>query len=169
MASFLVLISLSLTVLVYNCEADLIDSICVKSVNPSLCNTTLRSDPHSGEFKIVALGQIAISNAGSATKNVLKVAKTLSSGPDKQKAETCAQACKEAVDYVDKCRYLLLFGSRKSVADIRTKALAASKDIATCDSVFRGSEPPQLKQASRQAQDLVDVIKVIADDLLVVN
>ncbi|KAI3465248.1 hypothetical protein Pfo_021911 [Paulownia fortunei] len=161
---FFLLASLSLAFLC-NSQADLIGDVCSKSINPSLCNRSLRSDPRSRGADLRGLGQISIDNAKAATQTTLKVANSLASGPDREKAKTCVETCGDAIDNLNQCRGLLNGRSRRSISDLQTKGSAALTDISTCDDEFGGSEPAKLKQASRRAQDLVDVLLVIANRL----
>lgn len=81
MTFFFLLISLLLALL-YNSQVDLIVDVYFESVNPSLCNSSLRSNPRSRGADLSTLAQIAIDKAGSATNAILKVTNLLINGSD---------------------------------------------------------------------------------------
>ncbi|KAH6759286.1 hypothetical protein C2S51_019521 [Perilla frutescens var. frutescens] len=165
MALFLFLISLSLAIF-HDSQADLLGDICSRSVNPTLCNSSLRSDPRSSGADLRTLAQIAIEKASAATATTIKVANSLaSSGTSQQKIAACVQNCNEAIGVLDQCREILTGGGGGSSGNLPTKATTALTDISICDSEFGREEPPQLKEASSQAQALVNVFFVIANRL----
>ncbi|KAI3465247.1 hypothetical protein Pfo_021910 [Paulownia fortunei] len=165
MASFFLFASLSLAFLLCVCQADLIADVCSKSVNPSLCTQVLTSDPRSRGADLRGLGQIIIEKAKAATQDTINVAKSVSGGGNEQKSSTCVETCGDAIDNLNQSSSLLKASGGRSISDLQTKGSAALTDVSTCDDEFGESEPAKLKDASRRAQDLIDVLLVIANSL----
>ncbi|KAI3460139.1 hypothetical protein Pfo_016802 [Paulownia fortunei] len=164
MASLFLLASIVL-VFLCNCQADLIGDVCSKSSNPSLCNQALRSDPRSRGADLRGLGQIIIEKARAATQATINVAKSVANGSNKGKANTCMETCNDAKHSLNDCQKLLKAHDRSSISTLKSAGAAALTDVGTCDDEFGATEPPKLKQASRKAQDLIDVLLVIANGL----
>ncbi|KAL8490175.1 hypothetical protein ACS0TY_025417 [Phlomoides rotata] len=90
MTSFLLFICLTLAFF-SSSQADLIGDICSKSVNPTLCNSSLRSDPRSRGADLRALANIAIDQSIAATTATVNVATSLESGPSKWYLESSSR------------------------------------------------------------------------------
>ncbi|XP_073126457.1 pectinesterase inhibitor-like [Henckelia pumila] len=163
MTRFHLVAILSLALLCINCNADLIDDVCSKSMNPSLCTKSLRSDPRSPGSDLRGLGQITIDHAQAATQVTIGVAKSLRAGGTKAKADTCVECCTDAIDLLKECSTLLRDTRRGAIEDLKTKGSAALTDISTCDDEFGSEEPPKLEKASHTTQDLMDILLVIAN------
>ncbi|GFP97298.1 pectinesterase inhibitor [Phtheirospermum japonicum] len=160
MTSFFLLATLSLS-LVCICQADLISDVCSKTINPSLCTQTLKSNPSAPKADLRGLGQIIIPIAKAATQNVITISKSIG-GPI---ADTCIETSTDAIDNLDECVGYLKKSDKASISDLQTKASAASTDVGTCDDEFGDSEPAKLKAASQKAQDLISVLLAIANKL----
>ncbi|KAL7154953.1 hypothetical protein ABFS83_03G039300 [Erythranthe nasuta] len=158
---FCAFLSLSLAILSISCEVDLIGNVCSQSTNPSLCNNILTSDPRSRTADLRGLGQILVENAKAATQDTINVANSIGGG----KASTCVSVCGDAIDNLNQCSTFLKRSDRASVSDLQTKGSAALTDVGTCDDEFGDSEPANLKQASRKAQDIIDMLLVVANSL----
>ncbi|KAL7154951.1 hypothetical protein ABFS83_03G039100 [Erythranthe nasuta] len=164
MASVFVLAILSLSLLFISCEADLIGTVCAKSVNPSLCTNILRSDPRARTADLRGLGQISVEKAKAATQDTISAAKSVG-GSGKPAAETCVSVCGDAIDNLNQCSAYLKASGRARIGDLQTKGSAALTDVSTCDDEFGDSEPANVKQASRKAQDIIDMLLVVANSL----
>lgn len=151
------------------CEADLIANVCSKSINPSLCTQALESDPRSRGADLRGLGQIIVEKSAAATNDTMGAVKSVSGANDTGAVDVCMETCTDALDDLSDCSQLLKAGGSASKADLQTKASAAITNVQTCDDEFQeeegGAEPPQVKEASNRAKDLIDVFLVIANSL----
>lgn len=164
MTSFFLLISLSVALAFFrHSQGDLIGDICSKSVNPTLCNSSLRSDPRTRGADLRTLAKIVVDQSIAATGVTVKVAASLASGPNKPKATTCVNTCNAAIGVLNGVRSSLAGGG--GGGNLPTQVSAAFSDINLCDSQFGRDEPPQLKAASFRAQGLVNVLFVIVNSL----
>lgn len=163
MTSSFVLISLSLAIFFSSSQADLIGDVCSKSVNPTLCNSSLRSDPRSRGADLRGLSNIAVDQSISATSAAVKVATSLESGPNKGKAKTCVDTFNSAVGVLNRVKSLLPGGG--GGRNLSTEVNAAFSDIGICEGAFGRDYPPQLKNAGYRAQGLVNVLAVIVASL----
>ncbi|KAL3624461.1 hypothetical protein CASFOL_031129 [Castilleja foliolosa] len=160
MNSLFIFATFSLSLL-YISQADLISDVCSKTLNPSLCIQTLRSDPAARGADLRGLGQIIIPKAKAATQNVITIAKSIG-GPI---ARTCVETSTSAIDNLNECIGYLKKSDKTSINDLQTKAGAAETDVGTCDDEFEDREPAKLKAASQKAQGLIGVLVAIASKL----
>ncbi|KAG8390977.1 hypothetical protein BUALT_Bualt01G0139900 [Buddleja alternifolia] len=149
--------------LLFISEADLISDVCSKAQKTFLCNQALRSDPCSRGANLPGLGKIAIDESRAAVQNTIKVAKLFDNRGNKGKSETCIETCGDAIDNLNDCQKLVKARDKFSLNTLQTKASAALTDVSTCDDEFGAGEPAKLKEASQTAQDLIDVVLVIAN------
>lgn len=164
MASFFLILPISL-LLISPCQGDLIDNLCHEALNPSLCNTSLRSDPRSSGANLRKLAEIALEKARSATNATITVAKSITDESNKKHVDHCVDLCNEAILDLDRSKNLVGGGSGGRSGDLQSYLFGAAFDLSSCDDEFGEREPSQLKVASREAQDLVDVVFVIVDHL----
>ncbi|XP_075507522.1 pectinesterase inhibitor-like [Primulina tabacum] len=163
MAKSVLLAILSIASLCYCINANLIQQICSKSTNPSLCTKSLRSDPRSRSADLRGLGHITINKARAASQVTQRVAISLSTGGTKARADACVEYCTDAIELLNDCSALLRDRSGRTIDDVKTKGSAALTDISTCDDEFGPEEPKKLRNASRTTQDLMDIFLVIAN------
>ncbi|KAH6796143.1 hypothetical protein C2S51_037129 [Perilla frutescens var. frutescens] len=169
MASLSQLATLLLCTFFCCCQSDLIADVCSKATNPSLCTQVLKSDPRTSGADLRGLGQIIIEKSTTATNDTLAVAKSFSGGNNTGVVDVCSETCIHAIDVLHDCSQLLkdFDGSESSKSDLKNKGSAALTNVATCDDAFEesGGEPPQVKEASEKAKDLIDVFLVVANSL----
>ncbi|CAI9775829.1 unnamed protein product [Fraxinus pennsylvanica] len=160
-----ILVSLAL-VLLCGCLADLVDDICSANIIPSLCNQVLRSDPRSQRAKTPRdLGPIALNMALEGTKATLKAVQSVGKGPI---VDTCIEVIEDAIDNLNGCRPLLDATDRSKISDLQTHTSTALSDVSTCDDSYDEggvNEPPQISQASKRAQVIIDILINIANRL----
>ncbi|KAL8494587.1 hypothetical protein ACS0TY_025423 [Phlomoides rotata] len=160
MASLFLLASLALAS-IYISQADLISDICKQAVNPSLCTQTLTSDPRSRGADLKGLGQIAIEKGEAATHDAIGVVMSFS-GKFKAVVETCVETFNNAIDNLKESSQALNAGRK---GDVQAKGSGALSNAETCDDEFGESEPAKVKKASKRAQDIIDILLVIANKL----
>lgn len=157
-SSLFVLATLSLALLITKSQADLINTICSKTTNPSLCDEVLRSDPRSKGADLAGLGQISIDKGRDAVKAATAVVKT--EGRSKEIVGTCVEVFSNAIHNLKECKKLL---KPRNVESLRTYASAALTDVGTCDNEFGlVGEPSKVRQANQKAGDIVRVLLAIA-------
>ncbi|KAK4387238.1 hypothetical protein Sango_2594400 [Sesamum angolense] len=144
-------------------HAHLIKDICLKSDNPPLCNQILSSDPQCSEAQIPKLCEIIMKKAIFYTQAALQVAKSFSIGVNKEKCDACAKSYSNVINNLSDCQRLLNTNDKGSICTLRTRLSAIKIDVTTCDNQFGGSQPPMLKAANRQCQEVISVLLVIAN------
>ncbi|KAL7127592.1 hypothetical protein ABFS83_14G263300 [Erythranthe nasuta] len=145
-------------------EADLISKVCTTARNPSLCNQVLRSDPRSKGSDLAGLGAIIVEKGKDAVKAATNVIKSI---PPVGRAkggvtDTCIELFTDAVDYLNDCKQNLRSRDRDA---LRRNASGALVGVETCDDGFTedgGVEPPEAARADRRAEDIIQVLLVIA-------
>ncbi|KAL3616169.1 hypothetical protein CASFOL_039559 [Castilleja foliolosa] len=145
------------------CQADdLISRICPKTTNPPLCFQTLRSDPRAGGADLRGLAKIIIEKSINAVQDVIANAKSIGG----EKANTCVETSRVAIDELNQCVGYLNETSRATGSEIVAISWDAIRNVATCDHEFGSDEPPKLKTASQKVQDLINVLIFIANNLI---
>ncbi|KAG8377550.1 hypothetical protein BUALT_Bualt08G0044800 [Buddleja alternifolia] len=162
MTCHLVLATLLLALFLCNSQADLIDDVCSKSTNPTLCKNTLRSDPRSRGADVRGLGIIIANKAVSVTIATQKIVESLPNGANK---DACVFYCKDAFVYLNTCPDFLKLGQPNLIIALKTAVSRALNDLRTCDAKFGATEPGNLKASSKQAQDYANILSVIANSL----
>ncbi|PIN11602.1 hypothetical protein CDL12_15787 [Handroanthus impetiginosus] len=162
MASLILLVSLSLAFLCTS-QADLIDDVCKKALNPSFCTQVLRSDSRSRGADLRGLGLIIVEKSKVDVNDALSVAKSVKNNGNKEIIDTCVETFSESIDNLNECSELLKKFNRGLISDLQTKGSTALTDAGTCDDEFGSREPPKLKTVSRKAQDLIDILLAIAN------
>ncbi|GFP91086.1 pectinesterase inhibitor [Phtheirospermum japonicum] len=160
MASLFILATLSLSLLCI-CQADKIFDLCSLTPNPSLCSQTIRSDPRSYGADLRSWGKIIIEKSKIATRNVITIAK-LAGG---EIANSCVETGGDAIDKLNECVGYLKKLGRASARELYSIGSLAFENVASCDHLLGSREPAELKAASQKAQDLIDVLLVIANFL----
>ncbi|PSS30742.1 Pectinesterase, partial [Actinidia chinensis var. chinensis] len=123
--------------------ADLISQVCSKTLNPSLCSDTLKSDPRSATADLKGLGQISIDKAQTNAK---------------QASGTIASLSKQATD-----------PKVKNLINACDRALAALSEPVGCDNSFKKPPVPEtlaLQQANTKLEGLCSVVVDVADKLI---
>ncbi|KAL8030110.1 hypothetical protein ABFX02_14G267000 [Erythranthe guttata] len=131
-------------------EADLISKVCSSARNPSLCNQVLRSDPRSKGSDLAGLGAIVVEKGQDAVRAATDVIKSI------------PPLFTDAVDYLNDCKQNLRSRDRDA---LRRNASGALVGVETCDDRFTedgGVEPPEVARADRRAEDIIQVLLVIA-------
>ncbi|GER30045.1 plant invertase/pectin methylesterase inhibitor [Striga asiatica] len=158
MASFFILTTFSLSLLCA-CHADIITDLCPSTRNPDFCIKTLEADPAARAARdLRAFGQAVVTKCKDLTERVIAAAKP-ARGPA---ADECVEASKAAIENLNDCSRYLKATGRASSSDLQTAGFEAQENVATCDHQFGSREPAKLKLASREAQDLIDIIPHIA-------
>ncbi|PWA68066.1 pectinesterase inhibitor [Artemisia annua] len=152
------LIFLSSTSLTF---ADLINDICKQTHDPSLCFSSLKSDPRSTNASLTTLGRISIKNAQKTAKAARKL---IHSSLNSKNYTECISLYEDAISNIKKCKKAL---KAHDYGQLSTFVSAAMTDATICDGSFgRGVQgPPQLKFVSLKLQDLGNIIIVIANNL----
>ncbi|KAL3623904.1 hypothetical protein CASFOL_032720 [Castilleja foliolosa] len=163
MTSLFILATLSLSLLCDICEADKISDLCILTPNPSLCSQTLRSDPRAraGGADLRVFGEIILEKSKIATQNVTTIAKSIGG----EIANTCVETSVDAIDKLTKCVDYLKKPGSTSARDLYRIGSLARDDVASCDHLLGSREPAELKATSQKAQDLIDVLVIIANFL----
>ncbi|GFP80613.1 pectinesterase inhibitor [Phtheirospermum japonicum] len=161
MAPSFILAVLSLSLLC-SCQADLVSKVCNETTNPPLCLQTLGSDPRAREADLRGLAQIIIEKSVGAVQDVATNAKSIGG----KKADTCVEVSGVAIDDLKQCTDYLKDLSRAASSEISTAGSDALRNVATCDHEFGDGEPAKLKAASQKAQDLINVLLFIANNLI---
>lgn len=152
--------TLFFTLLCFSQANNLIAQICSKAVNPSLCTQVLTSDPRSSQADLRGLGHVILEKSATATSDVVSIVKSLGGGA----ADVCVETCGSSIDDLHKCSDLLdSCGGASCKGDLQTLGSAAHTNVVTCDDAFGGGGPQKLKEATKRAQDLIDVFLVIAN------
>ncbi|KAL2242145.1 UNVERIFIED_CONTAM: hypothetical protein Sindi_0332500 [Sesamum indicum] len=131
----------------------------------SISVALLCSYPVSVESDLRADAQAVINQAVAATQAVIKAAKSVETGGNKQIVETCVETSGDAIDNLGDCKELLKKHDPFSIDTLRTRASAALTNIVTCDDEFGASEPPQVKAATKKAEDLLHQLLQIVSKL----
>ncbi|XP_011098388.1 pectinesterase inhibitor-like [Sesamum indicum] len=142
---------------------DVIDDVCSKSENPSLCTSILRSDPQCSGAQIHKLYEIFVKKAVLSTQAALEVAKSYSSGADKAKCDVCAKSYTNAINSLNSCQHLINTNDRASITTLRTRLTTVKTDVAACDNQFGENQPFMLKAASRSCQEVISVLLAISN------
>ncbi|XP_057481742.1 pectinesterase inhibitor-like [Actinidia eriantha] len=150
--------------------ADLISQVCSKTLNPSLCSDTLKSDPRSATADLKGLGQISIdkaqSNAKQASGTIASLSKQTTDPKVKNLINGCGTDYQDAVDELNEATQSLKFGD---IFSLRQRALAALSYPVGCDNSFKKppvTEPLVLKQANTKLEGLCSVVVAVADKLI---
>ncbi|KAL0406560.1 UNVERIFIED_CONTAM: hypothetical protein Slati_3969900 [Sesamum latifolium] len=146
-------------------QAHLIDDVCSKSGNPSLCNSILKSDPQYAGAQIHKLGEIIVKKAILSTQAALEVAKSYTDAVNKPKCDVCAKSYTNAINNLNDCQRLVNTNDRGSITTLRTRLSAIKTEVATCDNQFGESQPFMMKAASRQCQEVISVLLDIANHM----
>lgn len=144
---------------------DVIAQIC-QTTQQSFCLKFLNYDLGVANFTIKGLAQVSIARAESkanATINLIAALwKNASNNPRlKGQYESCLENFKNVIDSLNEAKAALLPGGS---GDLSNYASAASSDIDTCGEDFT-DEPPQLKKAIQNLQNMISVILAISNHL----
>ncbi|KAL0328330.1 UNVERIFIED_CONTAM: hypothetical protein Scaly_2265600 [Sesamum calycinum] len=156
-SGFLLLLLLTIS------QAHVIEEVCSKSENPSLCNSILRSDPQCSGVQIQKLCDIIVKKAILSTQAALEVAKSYDNGVNKQKCDVCAKSYSNAINNLNDCQRLVNTNDTGSINTLRTRLSAVKTEVTACDNQFGESQPFMLKAASRSCQEMISVLLAIAN------
>ncbi|XP_059306920.1 pectinesterase inhibitor-like [Lycium ferocissimum] len=164
--TFVFLLVVSLFEIVRNVEADILDDVCPKTINPQLCFQVLKNDPYVYKGDIQNLLSIALSIAQDNTTSTYNLVQSLIQQPItdpkvKTQLTNCLNNYKDAGDKLESCNDLLRTADYRKISLLASGAL---NDSRTCDQGF-GQSPAQLKQLSQTVQEFSNLVFVIAYDL----
>ncbi|KAL0432593.1 UNVERIFIED_CONTAM: hypothetical protein Slati_2593600 [Sesamum latifolium] len=131
----------------------------------SISLALLCSCPVFVESDLRADAQAVIQQAEAATKDVIKVVKSVETGGNKGIVETCIETSEGAIDNLQDSKELLKARDQASIETLRARAAGALTDVGTCDDEFGDSEPAQVTAATKKAQDLISQLLVIVNKL----
>ncbi|KAM7463182.1 hypothetical protein LguiA_031303 [Lonicera macranthoides] len=149
---------------------DLVSQICSKTINPSVCLATLRSDPRSAKADLRELGHISINLARNSAKSTITLIGTLSEKAKdpilKERLTSCSGNYLDAVSDLDDAEESLSSGD---FPGMNIRASAASDGPDDCDDEFntRPAEPPQLKTRGEILKYICSAVLVISNMLRV--
>ncbi|XAR62528.1 Pectinesterase [Bertholletia excelsa] len=149
-------------------SADLISDVCKTTQNPSLCEQTLRSDPHAAGADLKGLGFISIgisqTNAKQTSGIIASLQKQATDPKLKERLGTCAETNSDAIDNLNEANQAL---KNNDIATFRTRASAALDGPVTCDDSFEGppAEPSQLQQANKKLEGLISTVLAVGAKL----
>ncbi|KAH7844491.1 hypothetical protein Vadar_028601 [Vaccinium darrowii] len=156
-------------------KSKLINQICSKAENPSLCLKVLNSDPRSARADLKGLGRISIFMAQKHAKQTSDLITSLRKGPSSYltgQYDVCAEVYGSAIGDLNGARQIL-FKKVLSPSDISTfhsRASAAFTRPVTCEDALLGPdepshEPPKLKQANDMFKGLCSIVVEIGASL----
>ncbi|KAK4434340.1 hypothetical protein Salat_0596800 [Sesamum alatum] len=131
----------------------------------SLSLALLCSCPVFVESDLRADAQVVINQALAATQGVIKAAKSVQTGGNRDIVETCIETSGDAIDNLNDSKELLKARDRASIDTLKAKVAGALTDVGTCDDEFGDSEPPQVAAATKKAEDLINQLLVIVNKL----
>ncbi|KAH7843586.1 hypothetical protein Vadar_018394 [Vaccinium darrowii] len=152
----------------------LIDEICSKCLDPSLCLKVLRSNHHSAHADLKGLGRISIHIARKYANQTSNLITSLSKGETtfvlKGRYDVCAELYGDAIDELNGAEEILNKEEVLSPFDISTfriRASAASDGPVTCEDGFEKppNEPTMLKQANKKLEGLCSIVLAIGASL----
>ncbi|KAK4380154.1 hypothetical protein RND71_002016 [Anisodus tanguticus] len=143
-----------------NGEANILDDVCPKTINPQLCFHVLKNDPYVYKGDIHSLLSIALYIAQDNTTSTYNLVHSLLQQPItdpnvKAQLTNCLNNYKDAGDKLESCNDLLRTADYRKISLL---ASAALNDSRACDQA-------QLKQLSQTVQEFSNLVFVIAYDL----
>ncbi|KAL3498657.1 hypothetical protein ACH5RR_041389 [Cinchona calisaya] len=149
----------------------LIDTICSRTTNPSLCFKVLNADPRTPGASLKDLGQISLDLATPHAKTTHTFIQSLvqkATDPKlKVQLNSCLRNYNEAIKDLDEGRKALNSGNPRGLNSYASAAYAASE---SCDEGFLGKslpEPQEIKQANQKLRDLSSITIVVSAFLLI--
>ncbi|KAH7843720.1 hypothetical protein Vadar_020012 [Vaccinium darrowii] len=160
-------------------KSKLINQICSKAENPSLCLKVLNSNPRSARADPKGLGRISIYMARKHAKQTSDLIASLRKGPKSRyltdQYNVCAKVYGSAIGDLNGARQILLKKvlSPSDISTFRSRASSAFTRPVTCENAFEeilgpdepSHEPPKLKQANDKFKGLCSILVEIGASL----
>ncbi|XP_028055798.1 uncharacterized protein LOC114259964 [Camellia sinensis] len=149
----------------YHSHADLIADTCQKSEYPDLCNSTLRSDPHSAKADATGLARIMLEAALTKASTTFNQVKKLLSRTTEPVLKECLTACTDLYGLIVKeiPKAIQNVGSDNNEAIHEGDSAITNAD--TCEGIF--SEEPNKRKSPFTANNIaVQHLVVIAEHIL---
>ncbi|XP_047340214.1 pectinesterase inhibitor-like [Impatiens glandulifera] len=166
LAFYYVLIATSFTIkgLSVNASTTLIQNVCSKTQNPTLCNDILNSDPRSAQADLKGLVQILIdktyARGNLALTVIASLYKNANNTETKDQLHSCDMSYKSAMIYLNKADAALKSGNKEIYSDL----ISVIDGVESCDDVYEGPPviPPTLEEANKNFEDIVNIIFTIS-------
>jgi pectinesterase inhibitor-like protein len=151
--SLLLVTSLSSTLI----SANLVDDVCKKTINPSLCKSSLKSDAHD----LTALGHAGI----ELVQATAETAKGIAASGDSEIFKTCEKNYDEVLNRINEAKKAL---KSRDFGGLNIIVSAAITDVQTCDDSFaeaKVQQTPALNQANEKIKAVGSALLVISNKL----
>ncbi|XP_047331166.1 pectinesterase inhibitor-like [Impatiens glandulifera] len=138
----------------------LIQNVCSKTQNLTLCNDILNSDTRSAHADLKGLVQILIdktyARGNLALTVIASLYKNANNTETKDQLHLCDMSYKSAMNNLNKANVALKSGNR----DINSYLMSVIDGAESCDDVYDGPPviPPKLEQANKDFEDIAYII-----------
>ncbi|XP_061993880.1 cell wall / vacuolar inhibitor of fructosidase 1-like [Rosa rugosa] len=144
-------------------EANIVGKTCSRTPNPSVCLSSLKSDPRSAQADIYGLAVIMIDVVkAKSTATLNKINQLLKKSPGDKSLKDCAESYKAIVEYFPTVYQAIKLGRAMFALEGMNNAVIGAN---TCEQNFPGSRSDHpLTKFNKDVADVASVAAAIIDE-----